>query len=272
MHVKEGRKNTTKVFSAVVADDTAVIRLVTFGLLNCQRAKNVMQVDSIVAATWNNATYDPQEPQYRLYQSENWQIRFEESTILQKLKSTSFKKVIPEFQKCKKERREAVFLESFDHLSDLKNNDRITFIAHIVGGVGMKHPQKNGDFFKVLLSNKKSQSMPVVYIFNHDDIRAILLQHVASLLKFENFRVSVHHGIKGIVSTDDSSVCSISASDYAGGLTHSTLRSLVMSSSSTNEDKTTFEGAHHSSSTSLEATEKSISNEQNPKDDDNQCV
>ena len=41
LHVKEGRKNATKVFSAVVADDSAVIRLVTFGLINCQKAKSV---------------------------------------------------------------------------------------------------------------------------------------------------------------------------------------------------------------------------------------
>ena len=65
LHVREGRKNTTKVFSAVVADDTAVIRLVTFGLINCQKAKSVIHENGVVGAKWNKATYDPQEPHYR---------------------------------------------------------------------------------------------------------------------------------------------------------------------------------------------------------------
>ena len=65
LHVKEGRKNATKVFSAVVADDTAVIRLVTFGLINCQKAGSVLQEKSILAARCNKATYDPQEPYYQ---------------------------------------------------------------------------------------------------------------------------------------------------------------------------------------------------------------
>ena len=35
LHVKERLKNPTKIFSSVFASDTAVIRLVKFGLLSC---------------------------------------------------------------------------------------------------------------------------------------------------------------------------------------------------------------------------------------------
>ena len=48
--------------------------------------------------------------------------------------------------------------------------------------------------------------MPVVYIFNHDELYNFLLEKVSVLLKFEYFRISVYHGIKGIVSTDEFSV------------------------------------------------------------------
>ena len=82
LHVKKGRKNTTNVFSAVVADDSAVIRLVTFGLINCQKAKSVLQEGTFAAAVWKNATYDPQEPHYRAYELENWQIKLHDSTSL----------------------------------------------------------------------------------------------------------------------------------------------------------------------------------------------
>ena len=101
LHVKEGRKNATKVFSAVVADDTAVIRLVTFGLINCQKAKSILQEETVAAAVWNNATYDPQEPHYRIYELENWQIKLDDSTSLQRLKASSLKKHIPQFEKAK---------------------------------------------------------------------------------------------------------------------------------------------------------------------------
>ena len=187
LHVKEGRKNATKVFSAVVADDTAVIRLVTFGLISCQKAKSVLQEDSIVAARWNKATYDPQQPHYRTYELEKWQIKLDDSTILQALKLNSFKKTIPPFEKAKKTKKETVLLESFEEISDLKNNDRISFKAQLVGGVGMKRPQRNGTFFKILVSNSKSESMPVVYVFNHDEIYEILQKTFQASCNSSNF-------------------------------------------------------------------------------------
>ena len=158
-----------------------------------------------MAAKWNKATYDPQEPHFRTYELEEWQIKLDDTTILETLKSNNFKKEISEFEKARKTKRQATFIECFEDISGLSNNDRIHFNAYLVGGIGMKRPQRNGDFFKILLTNNKSESMPVVYIFNHNNIHELLSQNISATFKFENFRVSVHHGIKGIVSTDDSS-------------------------------------------------------------------
>ena len=107
----EGRKNAPKVFSAIVADDTEVIRLVIFGLVNCQKAKSIIQENSVVAAKWNKATYDLQELHCRPYELEKWQFRLDESTVLQTPKSSSFKTAIPNFEKAKEERNEIISLE-----------------------------------------------------------------------------------------------------------------------------------------------------------------
>ena len=169
-------------------------------------------------------------------------IRLDDTTVLENQRSNSFKKEISQFEKARKEKKEAISVERFEEISELSNNDRVHFIGYLVGGIGMKRPQRNGDYFKILLTNNKSESMPVVYIFNHDDIHKVLSQNISALFKFENFRVSVHHGIKGIVSTDNVCVQKLSGTSLSDTATLSNPRSVeVSSSSSSHVDQTVSE-------------------------------
>lgn len=215
LHVKQGRKKHTKVFSAVVADDTAVARLVTFGFLNCQKARSVFLPESYASAKWSKASFDPQEPQYRTYELEKWQIVLDDTTALQHIDSSKLEKPAPTYEKAQKAEMTATLIKDLGNACDFANNSRITFIAELVGGVGMQHPQQNGEYFKILVSNEVSQEMLTIYLFNQEEIRQNFLSNEEKQFKFIQFRISTYHGKKGVVSTDDSIVSIVSADESA---------------------------------------------------------
>ena len=105
----------------------------------------------------------------------------------------------------------------------------------------MKRPQRNGTFFKVLLSNSRSQSMPVICIFDHDEIYESLQKNLSSMLRFEHLRVSEHHGLKGIVSTDDTKVHRLSNENLIEASKELESTSHAVSSTSTNNDEQSVE-------------------------------
>lgn len=105
LHIKESRKKSAKVYSAAIAHHTTVARIVTFGLINCQKAKSVITPNEIVIAKWNGATFDPQESQYIARQPENWQIMLHESALLARMKSHNFPSPLPQYQKAIKSKR-----------------------------------------------------------------------------------------------------------------------------------------------------------------------
>lgn len=107
-------------------------------------------------------------------------------------------------EKAQKEKKAPLFIEDLDDCAEMKRNARISLVGEVEGGVGMKRPQKYGAFFRILVSNVVSDTMPGVVIFNHDKMREKLSMHPSGQLLLCDFRASLHRGIPGVVSADDS--------------------------------------------------------------------
>lgn len=88
----------------------------------------------------------------------------------------------------------------------MQSNDRISFIAQLIGGAGMIKLQRSGNFFKILVAAINDEATQIAHIFNHDDLHEALTKDSQGFFLFERFRASIHHGVKGIVSADDSAM------------------------------------------------------------------